>query len=804
MLPDLRYALRLLRRDPGYALAAMLCLALGIGVNTTAFSMVDELFLRPLSVPRPDRVVRIERGTEDRACSYREFEDLRVRTSSAFSGLAAVIEVETALDTRDVSHIIVGEAISANFADTLALRPQLGRWFRPEDASLTAEPVAVISDHAWAERFARSPGVLGQLVRIETQSYRVIGVAPPEFRGAAPPIAAEVWVPIPAMPIFREDLSNPADRKHPRVSLIGRLAGNVTPAAAQALVRAADAGIRTGRSVPLSVSPAAGAWFPGARQVAGPMTALLAAVSAVVLLIACVNVANLLLSRAVARRRETAVRRALGAGGWRLARQAVAEGILLAGGGAALGLLFGYATNRLLLHYLGTIPETGSLSAVNLDLNWRVAVFGAAAALAGAVLFTLSAAFEQSRGDMLGGIKGGAASGRTRQRDAYVVAQVALSLVLLVAAGLLVRALQRAQHIPTGFAMDHRLSARIYISEPEYNAAAARVFFDRALAAVRGMPGVQGAALSYGVPLSFPPTSGGCAAISKTERPSPVNGGNNISPGYFGTLGIPLVAGRDFLPTDRDAKPSVVIVDQTLARRLWPGSSAIGRRVRQGCDPDRARESVVVGVVGDSKYNSLDEPARGAFFTVHAPTPEEIMGFMGLTVHTTGEPAAFAGPLRAALRRIDPALRIYQIQTLEELAAVSLWKIRWQAALIGAFGSLAILLAAIGMYGVVAYAVAQRTREIGIRMAIGAQKWDVLRLVLSRGLRLTAAGIAIGLALSTASTRLLRAFLYGVSPWDAIAFTAAALLWLAIAMLASYLPARRAAQVDPSIALRWE
>jgi predicted permease len=804
MLHDLRYALRLLRRSPGYALAAMLCLALGIGVNTTAFSMIDELFLRPLSVPRADRVVRIERGTDDRACSYREFEDLRARTSSAFAGLAAVIEVETALDTRDVSHIIVGEAVSTNFADTLALRPQLGRWFRPEDAALTTEPVAVLSDHAWEERFGRSPEVLGKLVRIETQSYRVIGVAPPEFRGAAPPIAAEVWVPIPAMPIFREDLSNPADRKHPRVSLIGRLAGHITPASAQAFVRAADADIRTGRSVPLSVTAAAGAWFPGARQVAGPMTALLAAVSAIVLLIACVNVANLLLSRAVARRRETAVRRALGAGRWRLVRQAVAEGILLACGGAALGLLFGYATNRLLLHYLGTVPETGSLSAVNLDVNWCVAAFGVAAALGGAILFTLSAAFEQSRGNMLAGIAGGAAAGRTRQRDAYVVAQVALSLVLLVAAGLLVRALQRAEHIPTGFAMEHRLSARIYISEPEYTAATARVFFDRALAEVRGMPGVQGAALSYGVPLSFPPTSGGCAATSETQKPIPINGGNNISPGYFATLGIPLVAGRDFLPQDRDAKPSFVIVDQTLAGCLWPGGAAVGRRVRLGCDPHRAHEAMVIGVVGDSKYNSLDELTRGAAFTVHAPAPEEIMGFMALTVHTTGEPTAFAGPLRTALRRIDPALRIYHIQTLRELAAVSLWKIRWQAALIGAFGSLAILLAALGMYGVVAYSVAQRTREIGIRMAIGAQKSDVLRLVLSRGLRLTAAGISIGLALSAASTRLLRAFLYGVSPWDAVAYLGAALLWLIIAILASYLPARRAAQVNPSVALHWE
>jgi predicted permease len=784
MVQDLRYALRLLRRNPGFALAAMLCLALGIGVNTSAFSMVDELFLRPLPVPRPDRVVRIERGSDDLACSYREFEDLRRRTALAFAGLAATIEVETALDTRDLSRIIVAEAVSANFAETLGLRPQLGRWFRPDDSA-----VAVLSDHAWAERFGRSPDVLGQFVRIETESYRVIGVAPPTFRGVAPPVAAEVWVPISAMPIYRELLANPAERRRPRVRLIGRLAAAATPSGTQALVRAADSEIRPGRSAPLNVTAADGAAFPGARPIAGPVTALLAGISAIVLLIACVNVANLLLSRAAARQREFTLRRALGAGPWDLARQAIAESLLLAAGGAALGLFFGYATNRLLLHYLDVIPETGSLSAVTLDLNWRVALFAAAASLGAASFFTVSARV---------------ASGRTRRLDLYVVAQVALSLVLLVASGLFVRALHAARNIQPGYAMDHRLSARIYISEPEYNAATARAFFDRVLATVRAMPGVEGAALSYGVPMSFPNNQGGCAASSRTVTPARLNGGNDISPGYFETLGIPLLAGRDFRPEDRDDRLPVYIVNQILAARLWPGGNPLGRRIFTGCEAGRAREGVVIGVAHDSKYNVLDEPALGYLYGIHNNRPEEIMGFMALTIHTADDPLALAAPLRDALRRIDPALRIYDMRTLEEYAALSLWKVRWQAALIGCFGSLAIVLAAIGMYGVIAYSVARRTREIGIRMAIGAQKRDVLWLVLARGLRLTAVGIAVGLALSAASTRLLRAFLYGISPWDAVAFSAAALLWLAIALLATLLPARRAAQVDPSVALRYD
>jgi predicted permease len=802
MLHDLRYALRLLRRNPGYALAATLCLALGIGVNTTAFSMVNELFFRPLPVPQAGRLVRVERGADDYPCSWREYEDLRTRTRSAFAGLAAIVDNPTALDTDGINGIIVAESVSVNFAEALGLRPQIGRWFGPEDAALTAEPVGVLSDHAWSERYGRSPSVLGKLVRIETRFYRVVGVAPPDFRGVAPPVATEIWVPMTAM--FRQLLSDPAERQRPHVRLIARLAGGVPPARAQAILRAADAEVRPGRNVPLNVVSAAGASFTGAREVAGPVTGLLAGVSAIVLLIACVNVANLLLSRAAARRRETALRRALGAGRRQLARQAIAESLLLATGGAALGLFCGAAANRLLLRYLDIIPETHSLSAVSLPVDWRVVLFGAACSLAAAVLFTLSSAFEHSRDDLLTAIKGGAAPFRTRRRDAYVVAQVALSLVLLVAAGLLLRALDRARRIDPGFALDHRLSARIYISAPEYNAATARVFFDRVLAEVRAMPGVRAAALGYGVPLGFPQMDGGCAAPSKTAAPIRPNGGNNVSPGYFATLGIPLVAGRDFRPEDRDASPAAVIIDQALAARFWPGADPIGRRIFHGCDPARAAEAVAVGVARDSKYNALDEPARGAVFTIHAPAPVELMGFMALTVHTDGDPAAFAAPLRAALRRIDPALRIYEMRTLEEIASLSLWRVRWQAALIACFGSLAIVLAALGMYGVIAYAVAQRTREIGIRMAIGAQKSDVLRMVLHRGLHLTAAGIAIGLALSAASTRLLRSFLYGVSPWDAVAFTAASLLWLLIAMLASYLPARRAAQVDPSIALRWE
>jgi predicted permease len=798
---DLHYAVRVLRRNPGYALTAMLCLALGIGVNSTVFSMVNELFWQPLPLPHSGRLAIVGRESDGMACSYRDYLEFRQRASAPagrlFSGLVAYDDMRVAIDTAGMSHIVGADAVTANFADVLEIPAQAGRWFRPEDDRLGSDPVAVIGDGAWGRLFGRSPDAIGQRLRIGTQRYRVIGVAPPGFVGMSPPHMVEIWMPLASQPDLRDLLANPGEWERPQVRMIGRLAEGRSTREAEAGMRGLDARIRhdfprdNAPAGAVTVAVATGASRPDVRHVAAPMAALLLSVTAVVLLIACVNVANLILSRAAVRRHEMAVRRALGAGPWRLARQALAEGMVLGAGGAALGLAVGYWSGRLLARSLPGFPHGGML-ALRLDPDWRVLAFAAAAGLASAVLFTLAPAMDAVRANA-------GVSRRMRQRDVYVVAQVALSLVLLIAATLLVRALGHALEVDPGFAMAQRLEARLSVSEPEYTAQTGRPFLERVLAAVRAMPEVRSATIGHNTPLSI--TDAKCAAPDASARPRRT-GADIVAAGYFDTLGIPILRGRAFAALDRQGAPQVAVVNETFARRYFPRQDPIGQSVWLGCDVKEPRTvAEVIGVARDAKYASLDEPPQPF---VYRPLAQDWAGFLTLIVHTAGRPEPFTAPLRAALAALDPNLRVYEIETLEECAAGSLFQVRWQAALLAVFGGLAMVLAAVGLYGVVAYTVAQQTRELGIRMAIGAQRGDLIRMVLGRGLRLTAVGIAIGLALSAAATRLLGGLLYGMSPLDPVSFAAASLAWTAVAMLASYAPARRAAQVDPVVALRWE
>jgi len=806
---DLHYAVRVLRRNPGYALTAMICLALGIGVNSTVFTMVDELFWEPLAVPQSDRVMVIARAGDETVCSYRDYQEFERRLTAPggrlFSGLLAYDNVPISLDVEGASQIVMGEAVSANFAAVLQVPAQAGRWFTPDDERPGSDPVAVLSDGAWTRRYGRNPNAIGRRVRIETQWYRVVGIAPPDFLGVSPPHAMEIWIPFTSQPYARELLANPAERERPRVQLMGRLAPGADLPAAAAALQSADWHIR--RAFPrdnapsgaLTLAVSAGASNPGVRDVAAPISIMLLSVTAIVLLIACVNVANLLLSRSAVRRREMAVRQALGASRWRLARQTLAEGVVLAVGGAVLGLFFGIGANRLLARSIPALPHVGKV-VLDLNVNWRVAIFAAAAALASAVLFTFSPALEHSRPGLTSSLKGGeAGTRRMRQRDVYVIAQVALSLTLLIAATLVVRAMLHARTIDPGYAIDHRLAARIYISEPEYTPESGTLFLARLLEAVRAAPGVRSATLSYTTPLSF--SDSACATATRQERPRR-SSSDVVVPGYFDTMAIPILRGRPFAPSDQAGSPQVVVVNQTFASRAFPNEDPIGKTVWLGCDEKLPRTMAeVVGVARDARYESLDEAPRRFLYR---PLAQSWVGFVALIVEASGSPVEYVAPLRALLHRLDPNLRVYGIQTLEQSASDSLWKVRWQASLLAVFGGLAMLLAAVGLYGVVAYSVAQRTREIGVRLAMGAQRADVLWMVLARGLGLTAAGIAVGLALSAGGMRLLAAALYGVSPLDPVAFSAASLAWMAVAMLASYIPARRAMRVDPVVALRWE
>jgi putative ABC transport system permease protein len=548
-----------------------------------------------------------------------------------------------------------------------------------------------------------------------------------------------------------------------------------------------------------------------------PIAVLLLAVVGIVLLIACVNVANLLLSRAAVRHREMALRRSLGASRGRLVRQGLAESSILALGGASLGILFGHWTDRALSLWLpASIPQS-FLRGVSLEMNWRVAAFTAAVALVCAVLFSLAPALEGSSVDLLSALKTDARSGRgggaqwaPRQRDFYVIAQVALSLVLLIAAGLLLRALQHTARIDPGFATDHRIYIRLFAPEPDFTPDSATRLFTRLLDQARTLPGVRDATLSFDV-LGF--MDGECVSAGPGS-PDGHAGINVVEPNYFEMMHVALLRGRNFAPNYQavldtpkgiaaGTPPPSIIVNQTMARQRWPGQDPVGKLLWLGCPPhDPQIAAQVIGVAKDIKYGSLDEDPRPFFYVSRRQVWWN--GFFALILQTAGDPHALTEPLLKLARSGGPDLRMYELRTFDDLVELSLWRVRWQAGLLGAFGLLAIVLSVVGLYGVVAYTVAQRTHEIGVRMALGAQKIDVHWMVLARGLRLTAAGIAAGLLLSAVATRFLRSFLYGVNPLDLVAFAGAALAWLLIAMLASYIPARRAARVDPAISLRYE
>ena len=803
-LRDVRHAARIVRGNPGYATAATLCLGLAIGVNATVFSLLDEMYFRMLPVPQPDRLISFDRNG-GLPVSWRDYIGFRgsLRT---FQGMAASQARGTFMDVDRANFEIVAEIVSVNYADVLEIDPAIGRWFLPGDAAPGADPPVVISGRIWTTRFRRNPEVIGRVVRIESQWYRVVGVARDDFRGTSPPGEADAWVPLVSFPIIQPQLRDPLG-PGPHVALTGRLAPHETVERAAAEMAVIDA--RLGRShphdqsyaTPMAARAFRGIVSPASRSSLRPIAMLLFAIVTVVLLIACVNVANLLLSRAAARQREMALRRSLGASRRRLLRQMLAESTLLALGGAALGIVIGFGTDRALSAWAPASVPVSILRGVHLEMSWRVAACTAGIALFCAVFFSLTPALGGSSLDLLSALKGGALSsrGRFRQRDLFVVAQVSLSLILLIAATLLLRALERASQIDPGFATSRRIYVRLFTPKPDFTPDSSTRLFTRMLENARALPGVRDATLSFDV-LGFMDTE--CVATDG-GAPSTSVGINVVEPNYFGMMHVPLLRGRNFTSHDLPDSERVIVVNRTMARRWWPGRNAVDRIVWLGCGNRVSRVPArVIAVASDSKYGALDEEARPFLYVSRHQVWWD--GFFALIVETTGDPQAAMEPLLKLVRSQGPNLRIYELRTLDDLVTLSLWRVRWQAGLLVALGILALVLAVIGLYGVVAYAVAQRTREIGIRMALGAHSGDVQWMVLAHGLRLTAAGILAGLAVSTAATRLLRSFLYGVSPLDPVAFAGAALAWFLIAAIAGCIPAQRAARIDPAVSLQYE
>jgi macrolide transport system ATP-binding/permease protein len=815
LLQDFRFSVRRLLKSRGFTLVAVASLALGIGANTAIFSLVNTVLLRPLPVARPDRLVSVSvvgRGDSVLAFSYPTYKDFRDRSGDVLSGLFAERLAPMSLSRGAANERVWGYLVTGNYFDVLGVAAERGRAFtQAEDAAPLANPVAVISHACWQRRFGADPSVVGRDVRLNGQTFRVVGIMPEGFAGTEIVYTPEFWVPM-SMQEWIEP-GNPwlEQRGTQNIFAVGRLKDGVTAEQAQASLN--NLAEQVGREYPdtnegqkiVLVPP--GFIVPQLRGAVVGFAAVLMGAVGLVLLIACANLANLLLARASSRRRELALCVALGASRWRLVRQLLVESLLLALAGGGAGLLLAVWILGLVAAYRPPIDIPVWIDAA---FDWRVLLFTLGASLLTSLLFGLAPALQATRTDLVPALKdAGAQAGRSRSRlrGGLVVAQVTLSLMLLVAAGLTLRTLARLQMTSPGFEVEDGLVASFDLGLQGYDGARGRDFERRLVERVRALPGVRAASLTDLMPLSLNYTSNN---VYIEGRPGarganvPVSMVASVEHDYFGAMGIPVVAGRPFGERDDERAPQVVVVNETFARRFYggpdPAREALGKRMSFAGDTGPWAE--IVGVAKDGKYWTIGEAPQ---LFVYSPLSQRYSATATLVVRTAGgDPRALIPAVNAEVRALDPALPLFDAKTFEEHMGLSLFPARVAAALLGGFGVLALLLAGMGVYGVVSYAAAQRTREIGIRMALGAQGRDVLRLVATSGMLLVAAGVLLGLAGAFALTRFMESVLYGVSATDPLTFALVVVLLAAVALLACLVPARRATKVDPMVALRHE
>jgi predicted permease len=813
LLRDLRYGLRMLWRTPAFTAVAVASLALGIGVNTAVFSLVNAVLIRPVPVVRGQEGIVWLRAPS----SYPDYKDYGEQSRS-FEAMAA------ATGTREFSlareggepELLRGEFVTANYFDLLGVGASRGRVF-VEDEGRTPAPVVVLSHDLWRTRFGADSSIVGRRISLNGLGFTVVGVAPENFTGTEAGMARQLWVPLSMEPVLSPPPTGESagpDSLHRRdshwLAVLARLRQGVTREQASAELagvarrvaesngqRVNEETLRRVRLLQMS-----GGMDPGDREEAVPIVGLIMGVVALVLLIACANIAGLLVARAAVRRRETAIRQALGATRGRLVRQWLTESVLLGVIGGAFGLLLALWANDLLTSYAGGTP----LASLDLRLDYRVLAFTLAVSVATGIVFGLAPALQASRLDILTTLKTEdalARSGarRSRLRSAFVTAQVALSALLLVCAGLFIRSLQNAHTIDPGFRVERALTATVDLGLLRYKEPEGSNFYRELLSRVEAQPGVERASLVRFAQLGTSFAQSQVVAEGKGSEgyEGTSTGFNLVGPRYFETMGTQLVRGRDFTDADREGSPQVAVVNETLAAMLWPGEDPLGKRL--SFEGAHGPFLEVVGVARDGKYRSLGDRERPY---VYSPVFQSYRPKMTLVVRTAGEPTALAGAVREQLRALDPNLPVAEVRTLGEQFDLSLLPARMAAWSLGGFGLLALLLAAMGVYGVVSYSVAQRTREIGVRVALGAGTRDVLRLVLGEGFSVVGLGLGLGLGLAFAATRLFQSFLYGVGATDPLTFVGVPALLGAIALAAGYLPARRATKVDPAVALRHE
>jgi putative ABC transport system permease protein len=799
---DLRYAIRGLARNPGFTAVATLTLALGVGANTGVFSLVSAVVFRPMpGLAAPDRLVWVTHRDHGRTTRvpYTDAMDYRDR-AGVFASLSVVDQRPVHLSADGVAERLSAEIVSGDYFAVLGKVPAAGRVFSADD-DRARRPIAVLSTGYARRRFGSDASAVGRTVTIHGRGYTVVGVAPEAFRGLDFDFPPDLFLPVETYLSETPRAGVLTSRESEAFRVIARLAPGATPSAAKAAVAAiADRNdsLRPAdrRGITASVQKLHGWVPPGHLGEFLPLAAIGLATTGLVLLIAAANVANLLLGRAVRRRREMGIRLAIGASRGRIVRQLLTESLVLAVMGAAAGVLLAVWTMELLLSRFDVPPAL----APNLDV--RVLLFATAAAVVTGLMFGLAPAWSASRPSVLPAIRetSGGAPG-SRMQSGIVIVQVALSLVLLATSGLFLRSLGKAASVPVGFDRDAAPDVVTLAFDPEtqgYSPERTAAVGEEMLSRARALPGVRSAALAEIVPLS---NRGMADNFAPDGRPDDqrIAFYNAISPGYFTALGIPLAAGRDFTPADRAGAPRVAIVNETLARGFWPGRSPLGQGLATVDDPSRGW--LVVGVARDVKYLSLTESETPfAYFPLAQETRlEEVV------LIARAEPGRrLSASIRSAAAGVDPALPLFRLRTLEESIARSLADRRQGTILVAVFGALALLLAAVGLYGVVAFAVGERRREIGIRMALGATRRQIVSLFFRRGARLVAAGLAAGLLLAFSMTRLLSGMLFGVTPMDVTAIGGVSLLLAGVALAASSLPARRAAHVDPALTLRNE
>lgn len=796
---ELRLALRRLRKSPGFTAVAVLCLGVGVGAATAMFAFINALFLRPLpGIEEPDRLVTLHL---EGPSSYPNYQDLR-EGNQVLAGVAALADNLVGVRTGDAVERVAGLLVSANYFEILGTRPAVGRFFSPEEErSSGASPVAVISHSFWQRRFGEDPAAVGSTIHVNGTAVTVVGVAPPGFLGTFVGFRFDIWLPFSLASVARPSM-DPASRGSDHVELIGRLAPGVNLAQARAELEVAarrleEAFPAVNRGLRIEARQHTG-FDESVRRPVLALAGALLAIALLVLLIACFNVANMLLTRSVARAKEASIRHALGAGRLRLLGSMLTESLILGLLGGSLGLILSVWAARTLEGFWPTLPVP---LALDLGPDWRVVLFGLLVSGLTALAAGALPAARSARPDAVAGLKvaGPDPGGRSRLRHAFVVAQVAGSAVLLVCAGLFVRTLAAAARLDYGFAIEPiRVAPVLDPSMLGLDMGEARRLYGAITLRVAAVPGVAAASTTSAIPLVG---ASSMSIVVPGAEPDP--GGEAIqvdfavvTPGYFETLGTSLLEGRDFGDADRLDGPRVAIVNESMARRLWPGREALGRRLEQGGEPVE-----VVGVAPDSRQRALE---RGIRPTLYLPFAQAPRPRMNLLVRVAGAEATLAGPIRRALSEVHPDLALLRLQPLRDLLGLRLLGQRLAASVGGTLGLLGLALAVLGLYGVVAFSVSRRTRELGIRMALGAARGRVLGLVVGEGLWLALVGLAIGLPLAIVVARLLRSLLFGVAPTDPLTFGGVALLLIGCALLGSYLPARRAARVDPMVALRFE